>query len=54
MQAMQNVSTQKKTNKSTLEMVPFGNGITSQTKLTIARLFMLASVFGLAWLVTTL
>ncbi|MDL2260821.1 hypothetical protein LJC08_01045 [Methanimicrococcus sp. OttesenSCG-928-J09] len=54
MQSMQNISTKKSVNKTTMKNAPFGAGITGQTKITIARLFMLGSIFGLAWLVTAL
>lgn len=54
MQTMQNISTKKNVNQNTTENASFGAGITSQTKLTLTRLFMLGSIFGLAWLVTAL
>lgn len=53
MQTMQNISS-KSVNKNTTENAPFGAGITNKTTLLIARLFMLASIFGLAWIVTAL
>ncbi|WNY23984.1 hypothetical protein MmiHf6_13090 [Methanimicrococcus hongohii] len=55
MQSMQNISTKETVNKTTIEKASFGApGTINQTKITIARLFMLASIFGLAWLVTAL
>ncbi|MDV0445807.1 hypothetical protein MmiAt1_14040 [Methanimicrococcus sp. At1] len=54
MQSMQNISTKENLKNST-EIAPFdASGITSQTKITIARLFMLVSIFGLACLITAL
>lgn len=54
MQTLQNIRT-KKVNQAQTEEVPFGTpGITVQLQLTIARVFMLASIFGLAWLITAL
>ncbi|WNY29326.1 hypothetical protein MmiEs2_15530 [Methanimicrococcus stummii] len=54
MQSMQNISTKENVKKST-EIAPFGAaGTISQTKITIARLFMLTSIFGLACLITAL
>jgi hypothetical protein len=54
MQTMQNIRTKKNVNQTTTKNAPFGAGITSQTKLTLTRVFMLASIFGLAWLITAL
>jgi len=54
MQSMHNINVQKNTNKSGKNPAHFGASSVSQTKVTLTRIFLLASVFGLAWLVTAL